>query len=355
MLSSLSLVVPGLFGRPVFSPVVASSSLSALDQLMQHVIESTPAVSDFNQQLIALLSGQQSGDQQRRKAKPSLAYLLGKSYFNVEDPARYLIASPVHLQADSGRLLMHGQDGLDLGMDEVDQWLQELSPIFERHEIKIYSVLPEIWVLLLPETLKPSDQTFSDLEQVIGQDILDFMPNGENAMFWRSLINELQMQLHQSPVNSQRQVLKLKMVNSVWIGEMGQSVEFKGANWGSLCSDKAMVRALATSAGVGTLKSIASGDKVTDSVGDYHLVVDTTLAESAAREDLDYWYQSMQVLHDTVIVPVIDALQTGEVKEVQIYPINGKCYRIRQKRGLAQLIDNFRSKPSFADYMSDKH
>jgi len=343
-LSSLSLLVPGLVGRSSFASAIKGANFPALDRLFNSVVEITPAVPQFEQQLIRLLGGQQ-----KPGVSASLAYLLGKRHFAVDDATRYLLASPVHLQADSGRLLMHGQDSLNIDFDEAQQYLNELSIIFDDGGMKVHAVSPDCWVLCLPE---PPGARFSDLSAVIGQDIHDFMPDGDNAMAWRSVINEVQMQLHLSPVNSKRQAKGLKVVNSLWIGGVGDAVELNKTSWNSLCSDNAMVRTLASQAGINKLASVTAGDSVIDVDNDYQLGVFTELAESVAREDLGHWYDVLQNFHDTVAQSVADALQQGDLKEVQIYPVNGHCYRVRSKRGLAGIIDGFRKKRDFNDYVS---
>ncbi len=339
------MLVPGLLAKPVFSAAMQGQNLPALDRLFERVVEVMPAATQFDQQLIGLLGGQ---------CKPgvaaSLAYLLGKDHFAVADASCYLIASPVHLQADSGRLLMYGQDGLGIEPDEVKQWLAELSAIFSANNIAVHSVSPETWVLCLTE---PPKATFSELSDVLGEDIHDYMPNGDQAMFWRSLINEVQMQLHQSPLNSKRQAMGLKVINSLWFAGAGDAVTLNKTNWSSLCSDNAMVRVLADQAGI-KQHSVAAGDSVVNYNSDCQLIVDTSLAESAAREDLDHWYQALQTFHDTIVVPIVDAFNDGAIKAIQLYPINGHCYRIASKRGLAKFIDGLRKKQSFADYMAKK-
>ncbi|MBL4851248.1 MAG: hypothetical protein JKY90_03065 [Gammaproteobacteria bacterium] len=349
MLSSLSLLVPGLLAKPVFSAAMQGQDLPALDRLFAKVVESIPAAMQFDQQLIHLLGGPRN-DQIKLGVTASLAYLLGKDHFAVTNAARYLMAYPVHLQADSGRLLMYGQDGLDIEADEVEQWLAELSTIFVAHNIAIHSVSAETWLLCLAH---PPQATFSELSDVLGQDIHDYMPAGDKGMFWRSLINEVQMQLHQSPLNSKRQARGLKAINSLWFAGVGDAVTLNKTNWSSLYSDNAMVCALADQAGI-KWRSVAAGDSVVDYNSDCQLIVDTSLVESAAREDLDHWYQALQTFHDTIVAPIVDAFNDGAIKTIQLYPINGHCYRIASKRGLAKFIDGLRKKQSFADYMAKK-
>ncbi|MBL1431888.1 MAG: hypothetical protein COC09_06110 [Gammaproteobacteria bacterium] len=347
-MSSLSLLVPGLLGRLEFAPAIRGQILPGLDQLFEWAVDSLPAAKQLDQQLIRLLGGQL-----KHGESASLAYLLGKSHFAVDQASRYLIASPVHLQADSGRLLMHGQDGLAIEPDEVEQWLEELLPIFSHHDIQVYGVSPETWLLCLPESPGLAEAAmFSELSEVIGQDIHDYMPQGSQGMFWRSLINEIQMQLHQSDANTKRQAMGLKAVNSLWIYGAGVAVSFDTTSWDSFYSDDATVRQLAAQAGLTNIGSMASGEDVIDKKSHYRLVVDKRLAESLARGDLDHWYHALQVFDETVATPIVEVLKEGDVKEVQIYPMNGHCYRIRKKRGLAKLIHGFRNKQNFVHNMS---
>lgn len=342
MLTSLSLLVPGLLGHSSFTAAIHNGSLPALDGLFAGVVDELPASMDYEQQLIALLGGRiQSGEH------ASIAHLLaGLNGVETKNNA-YLLASPVHLQADSGRLLMYGDDGLDIDESEAQQWLKELSPIFAPHHIEIDLLSPECWLLRLKQ--KP-DSVFTAPSQVIGEDIHAYMPNGHDGSLWRSLINEIQMQLHQSPVNATRQAKGLKAVNSLWFWGEGDPVDIKQNVWQSVVSDDALARLIAKRAGITKLQSLAQGDQLLDPNSDYQLVVDTSMLGSTARQDFEAWYSRLNLFQDTVAKLVLDALKGRQLKEVQIYPVNGFYYRIRPS-GFGKIFTLFRKKRDFASYL----
>lgn len=339
MSSGIAILAPGLLGEPFFAPAIKGVSLPALDDLFAGVIEALPAAAQFEQQLINLLGGRPLG------GAISLAHLLSGQDGAEHASGCYLLASLVHLQADSGRLVMYGEDGLDITQEEAEQWLEELSPVFKDHAIEAYMLSPECWLLHLAQA---PGAMFTPLSEVIGRNIHDYMPVGEEGLRWRSLINEVQMQFHQSDVNRRRQRYSLKPVNSLWFWGAGEPGAFNRASWQSVSSDSALVRKLARCAGVKKQFSLAA-DMTFDFDSDYQLSVVTALAGASARQDMDAWCQCLQWFNDRVAEPVVEALNSRQLKEAQIYPVNGYCYRIRRTRRLRW----FGKKRRFVSYVND--
>ena len=342
MPTSISLLVPGLLGDPLFAPAMRGISLPVLDNLFSAIAEEFPATKDYEQQLIALLGGSTKQSQ-----RLSMAQLLGQGR-ELDHPA-YLLASFVHLQADSGRLLMFGDDGLEIDDTETQQWLEELRPIFAAHDIEIEALSAECCLLGLRR--KP-DSVFSAPQHVIGQDIHRYMPDGEDGAMWRSLVNEVQMQLHQSSVNTERQARGQKAVNSLWLWGDGDSVNLEHNVWQCMVSDDATARLLAKRIGINKLISLAQGDQLFDQSHDYQLIVDTTMIGSTRRQDFDTWYSRLNLFIETIAEPVLQALNNKQLKEVQIYPVNGFYYRVRPS-GFGRLFRFFHKQKTFASYLAE--
>ena len=101
----------------------------------------------------------------------------------------------------------------------------DLNP-YERNEIEncIRSVLveegfdlhgdhPERWCIALE---KPLDFEFTPLDDALGMDVADALPDHPEARHWRRVLNEIQIALHNCPVNIRRRQSGLQEINSVW-------------------------------------------------------------------------------------------------------------------------------------------
>lgn len=128
----------------------------------------------------------------------------------------WLRADPVVLRADGDRLLMLGNHALALSMAEAAALGTELHELFSAHGMAFFAPQPTRWYLRLESD---PNLTLTTLEEVVAHDILQHLPQSSDAQIaarWRRLLNEVQMQLHNSPVNQARRARGELPVNSVW-------------------------------------------------------------------------------------------------------------------------------------------
>ena len=107
-----------------------------------------------------------------------------------------------------------------------------------------YSLRPsdaEPWTLACPadiecETIEPA--------QAEGRDVRDCLPAGRDGAQVRRLMNELQMLLHEHPVNTTRIARGLLPVNSFWLWGFGRADALDRTPLPALCTDDAWLRGL---------------------------------------------------------------------------------------------------------------
>lgn len=129
--------------------------------------------------------------------------------------ASWLSADPAWVQPDlsGARLLACGQ--LQLSMEEALSLAKPLKPVFGDAGMILEVSSPDRWHLrLLAQTPLPA---FASPEQALGEDLYEHLPQGPDGRRWRALLNEVQVLLHQHPVNAERRVRGLPPVNSLWL------------------------------------------------------------------------------------------------------------------------------------------
>jgi hypothetical protein len=133
--------------------------------------------------------------------------------------ARWLSADPAWLQPDlsGARLMACGQ--LQLSMDEAQALAEPLKPVFADAGMTLEISSPDRWQLRLPPQMALPD--FNPPERALGEDLYEHLPQGADGRPWRMLLNEVQVLLHQHPVNAQRRMRGLPPVNSVWLWGAG--------------------------------------------------------------------------------------------------------------------------------------
>jgi hypothetical protein len=127
----------------------------------------------------------------------------------------WLRADPAYVQPDiiGARLLAYG-DALALSLEEVDELLRPLRPLFGDSGFTIDAPTPSRWYLRLPrEARLPA---FHGPDEALGADLFEHLPDGPDGRRWRALLSEAQVILHNHPVNARRAAAGKSPVNSLW-------------------------------------------------------------------------------------------------------------------------------------------
>jgi hypothetical protein len=160
----------------------------------------------------------------------------------------WLSADPAWVQPEMNgvRLLACGQ--LQLTMDEALAFADALRPAFDDAGIALEITTPDRWHLRLPSNI--SLPTFSAPEQALGEDLSQHLPQGAEGRRWRVLINDIQVLLHQHPLNNARRARGLAPVNSLWLWGGGALAPPLPSTLTGVISDDLLLTALATRAGI---------------------------------------------------------------------------------------------------------
>jgi hypothetical protein len=217
---------------------------------------------------------------------------------------RWLRADPAHIAADMQgvRMLAHGP-ALAITPDHGAQLAASLAPVFDAHGLQLSAPDPARWYLRLPAAMVLPPLV--DIDQVLGDDLFDHLPQGEPGRLWRSLLSETQVLLHQHPLNARRSAQGQAAVNSLWFWGAGNLPDRIGHGYAQIRSPDPLLQAMA---------------KVADSVAGGHQLVDLRHLRNA------------QTLLDQALLPLLAALEKGELEQLQLDFADGLHYRLRRNQ-----------------------
>jgi hypothetical protein len=202
--------------------------------------------------------------------------------------ASWLSADPAWIQPDltGARLLACGQ--LSLTMDEAQALAKPLKPVFGDAGMILEMSSPDRWhVRLLSQSPLPE---FAAPEQALGEDLYEHLPQGHDGRRWRVLFNEVQVILHQHPVNADRRARGLPPVNSLWLWGGGPLPSRVTTHLRGVVSEDLLLCALANRAGI----PIQSRD--VKSVADAHAGWLIDLQDQQADDIATAWWPALQSL-----------------------------------------------------------
>ncbi len=226
----------------------------------------------------------------------------------------WLRADPVYIQPDinGARLLSHGE-ALLLSAADTAAFLPALKPLFGDVGLPIDAPHPSRWYLQMPEgaTLP----VMASVEQALGADLFDQLPEGQEGRRWRALLSEAQVILHNHPRNAERAALGLAPVNSLWFWGAGRVPDAVRTPHAKVFSDDDTLIAFATAAGAhsGPLPPLWQA-------GEGGQLFDLRHLRDLTVFDRDWW------------LPVLAALQAGRLAGVTIEFADGHQLALAAKQ-----------------------
>ena len=230
-----------------------------------------------------------------------------------------LRADPVHLRADIDDLVLFDASDIDLSPDDAVALARTVNEALGPDGPRIDAAHPHRWYVA-PDA--PARIATTPLSRAAGAPVSGALPRGPDAAVWHRWMNEVQMALHECPVNVERERRGVVPVNSVWVWGAG-SLPPAGdapAPFVRVWTDDALLRGLARHSGVECGVNPAGAQEWLD--GDpgpgAHLAAFDGLYPAVRRADIDAWRAGLARLSRSWARPLLDALDSGAVARVSI-------------------------------------
>jgi len=123
------------------------------------------------------------------------------------------MVDPVHIRAEPDHALVHSAHALNLSHSEAEALLQTLNQHFKEDAIEFLAGNDNRWYIT---GVDGSQLNTQPLSRVADRNMTSFIDAGQQPQVWRQLITEIQMILHEHPVNLARADKNLLPINSVW-------------------------------------------------------------------------------------------------------------------------------------------
>lgn len=301
----LHLVLPGLVWPSANARGFAAAlGTPALEALLGHARIACSAATSFEAWLAALFG--LHGD-----TLPHAALRRLGEHRAPHVEGEWLCADPVHLHFARERLLLSDASELDITEAEAAALVTGLNDFLVADEADFAAFeacAPTRWYLHLNA---PARAQFVPLSDVVGRPVSHFLPAGEDGRRWQRIGNELQVFLHNHPVNQAREAAGRRTVNSVWFWGAGTLPGRLSAPADCIVADDILARGLARAAGIepGTPTALPSHDA---------LVVLDTLHRPSLYLDVEAWRSRLLELEARWFVPLVAALKARRISSVRI-------------------------------------
>ena len=221
-----------------------------------------------------------------------------------------MCADPSHLHFTRDHLLLIDPAELAITPDEsaalIDCLNRELADLGQ-----FEACAPTRWYLYPRQA--PTSR-FAALGDVTSRPVAHFLPEGEDAARWQRAMNEIQVLLHNHPVNAARESAGQRLINNVWFWGAGTLPPSLQSPAPHLVMTSPFTIGLARASAVEPahahqFDALPAGDT---------LVSLDALLQPSRYLDLERWRAALETLEASWFAPALDALQRRRLSRLTL-------------------------------------
>ena len=248
--------------------------------------------------------------------------------------AYWLRADPVYLQAQRDQLTLVDGALLAITASEADTLTTTLNQHFAPEQLHFIPAHPTRWYIACDTAPELMTQP---LPAVAGKSINASLPSGAHGLHWNKIATEIQMLLHDHPVNQARETQAQPPINSVWFwgGGVCPSLDVPLVAAEQMWANDALARGLALAANQSPQALPLNFDAfMAQAKGSgAHCVLWDDLRRAAWYGDHAAWRAGLTRLEADWIKPLCHALRRGIVSEVTLHAISAQgCLTVTIQR-----------------------
>jgi len=222
-----------------------------------------------------------------------LHHLTSKLKLSLPD-GYWFVVNPVNLHIASNHLVLTDYRELELTDDEARSLFASARKLCSEVNVQLIYGDAANWFLgtdAWPELVTATP------DAACGHNIEIWSPKGSNALAWRKLQNEIQMEWFIHPVQDQRQMRAAKVINGLWL-------------WGGT--------RIQSSQATGHADAVRFNSDIAEFINDPRPTVLDQLIAPALAGDWSAWAASMQELDQNWLTPLCQAIRTGKPKQIEL-------------------------------------
>jgi hypothetical protein len=229
-------------------------------------------------------------------------------------------ADPVHLRVGRDDFTLQDAATVALDKSEADAFIESLNRHFHDRGYRFVAPSPTHWYLSTPT---PLTVTTMSVNSACGRAVDALRPTGPDALGLQALVNEVQMLLHEHPVNAHREQLGSAVINSVWPWGGGESLPVTRPKLTELYADEPLARGLAQIADVAVrpvpdrFANLLSIDRPRGIVW----VVLNRLRNASTYRNLEAWRDGLSDLETRWFTPALAALRQRKLGMLTVHAI----------------------------------
>ncbi len=233
-------------------------------------------------------------------------------------PYYWLCANPVNLQLQRDSFVLADGQMRGLSLEQAGQLVAALNQHFLACGMRFYAPHANRWYLRLLDV--PRMETHP-LPEVLGRSIHRLLPHGEDGLRWHQRLNEIQMLLHEHPVNLDLEHGGNLPVNSLWLWGGGVLLPGLAQPELQVWAQDSFTRGLAQAHGsrVMGLPRSAIDWLRQGLVTGKHLLVLNGLEQADLQSGAGEWADTLARMDNEWFTPLLAALRDGTLDRLDLH------------------------------------
>jgi hypothetical protein len=318
--NTITLFVPGLWALLGHAGNEMQASMPSLNLLLKRCDGSTESVVESEILLLNRL-----GWQADEGADVPVA-ALERLATGIDSDGFWFRADPVNLQEDQNYLMMSFPSALDLDAAEVKALSDSINEHFAEDGWRLEVVDQQRWYLGLDKN--PDIQT-TPLWRVVGRDVFNLMPVGNNSRQWHAWMMEMQMLLYNHTANQARIGQGKATVSGLWVWGGGELPLLQRSDI-LLRGDSLFMQGISRHSGCRIKALPANMSSICDDNGAQaeQLVVLEQARAALLTGDMNRGMKALHELEKVVFQPLLALLQSRKLTALSIIATPGHIVNV---------------------------
>ena len=327
---NLHLFIPNLFySDSTFLEIYQGLSLPAVETLLAKSLQTE----DGSQSVEAWLCKTFCVEKQQDLPVAPLTLLADRLSGMEINNGYWLRADPVHLKVEHDQVLLADSRTFRVSLEEACQFVDVINKYFAGDDLlpqhgadnrrELISLLPlsaDRWYLYMQRIPLIHTQLLSE---VAVRNINDFFPCGTEEVFWKGILNEIQMLLHEHPLNQIREERGDLPLNGIWVWGGGVMPKSVVSPYVHVWSNDILPRTLAMACGTSYAElpvNLEAWQKLVTS-GKHFIFLDSLYGKSQYG-DAYGWREALKQLEKEWFEPLLGMLRKRLINQITITTIN---------------------------------
>lgn len=319
---NLHLFIPALFWSDSTLPEIYKDlPTPALAALLAKSKAVKSSVTDINAWLCKAFNIEKQRDW---PVAPIMQRMDSSGQYTNSNQDYWLRADPVHLRIEQNHIMLADHHMFQVTPEEALQFSEAINQILVQDNITVQPLNPYRWYIRLSCAPELHTQT---LNAATCNNINHLMPTGKDGIAWHKITNEIQMLLHDHPLNQERVARDQLAINSLWFWGGGFMPQSASSSFTTVWSNDDFAQALALLCGINHRKLPDTAEswlrQADSNTGNQFIILDDLLSNEKYN-DAYQWRENLKRLEKDWFSPFYAALKNNRINSIRISSVNEK-------------------------------